>query len=104
MSLTRRYTAAMKRLAEYMGFRVESQPGGLWIMYPPDGKPYLPMKSERCMGSLISVATAPLSWKGLGLTYAEVAEICQLGVPSRRIPPTRWWTQEIIKMQVAIET
>lgn len=103
MSLTKRYTAAMKRLAEHLGYTVEST-GKLWLMTTPEGKPYhAPQKSSRCLGSLISVATSPLKWQGGGMSYAEVATVCKLRVPSRRIAPTRWWMIEIIKMQKAQE-
>lgn len=92
---TKSIPTAARRLAERLGYRLEST-GRSWKMYTPKGDYIGTHSAKYALGSMIAVAVAPT---GYGFTYAQVAEICAL----RIVPPKAayWWETEIARMQRA---
>ncbi|MDE2980838.1 MAG: hypothetical protein OXU74_06550 [Gemmatimonadota bacterium] len=103
---TRNYATAAQRLAERMGFGLESS-GRAWILTAPTGYSYPPMNAKRVLGHLLDIATAQ-TWDTEAqesrppmLTYRQCAAVCRLSVPPRLIEPRYWWLSCVLLMQKA---
>ena len=94
------YTRAMKRLAGHLGYSLEHHNRAGFVLVTPDGKTHgsPPLPPQRCLGSLIFVATAK---SGGDMSYRDVAAIADLGFPPSAINDTTWYTYEIVKMAQA---
>lgn len=86
MKTTKSYTTAMKRLADHLGWSLEST-GRSWEATPPDGLPdgLSPFRgaSRTILAMICGVALWPAP-AGNGMTPEEVQEVIQLEVRRTR--------------------
>ncbi len=104
---TKDYTLAAKRLAEVLGYTMESE-GRFWRLrtpgWPLGKRTWHPgtLTGFQCLGTMLVAATwsAPA---GAGMSYAQAADICRLDrhpdlIPGSRRLPDGWEAGEIIRM------
>lgn len=100
MRTTASIPTAARRLAEALGFGLNSE-GRAWRLTSPDGEPWsVATPAAHALGTLIVVAVAPESQRGRGLGYGEVADLCRLDIPPERLRGA-WWDGEIRRMLLA---